>query len=121
MIYKTHRARETSRNVVRDRGGGSATRERRREKVRRGWERDLSPRGFITAMHHCYRLYVSTTSSPRAHNVHRQLVILYLYVRGLIIHGIFNARTEKERERETKSVSSSFHVDGKSQVLTHFL
>lgn len=103
MIYKTHRARETSRNVVRDRGGGSATRERRREKVRRGRERDLSPRGFITAMHHCYRLYVSTTPSPRAHNVHRQLVILYLYVRGLIIHGIFNARTKKERERERQT------------------
>lgn len=116
MIYKTHRARETSRNVVRDRDGGcNGKRKRESSKRMAGRKRDLSPRGFITAMHHCDRLYVSTTPS---YNVHRQLVILYLYVRGLIIHGIFNARSE--RERETKSVSSSFHVAGKS-VLTHFL
>lgn len=112
MIYKTHKARETSRNVVRDRGGGcKRKKERGRER-----KRDLSPRGFITAMHHCDRLYVSTTASCNV-----QLVILYLYARGLIIHGIFNARRDGERERETKSVSSSFHVGGKSPVLTHFL
>lgn len=55
----------------------------------------MSPRGFITAMHHCDRLYVSTTASCNV-----QLVILYLYARGLIIHGIFNARRDGERERD---------------------